>query len=436
MTKTFLKLKKDSKYSGIELTLGELSLLKIVYDVKILPARSMHLSYEIRYDKQRNPSAISNRLSKLVQAGVLKRIAKPTEYKNIFNYYYKPGNRGYWVLEQAGYLTTKQVEVSKKYRYATKIPPLHNASLSACIVHLMATMEKRGIPLNLIKSSKRGELSSHFLMNASSRQLAEIVPDWVIESEKYLICLEIDTGNQSHSVIYSKYERYRAFLIRKNTEKPVLVIFVSLDKSRKVNSPRLRRIGELKSAFPPPEEWPQNLELFVVPSSRLSDVLIRVLSGKISIDLEMQEELCNTWAVKLIEQFSSFQLRSLPKDRGEIFMNGKMNGTILMSVLSTTTWSKISLATYVEEGSVKSHWWLRKVIERSKSMKSVNGGDNLIINVIYETSEGAEGDVLGIKPFGKMCGVDLESLNSASQEKWSYPFMFQFLTPYTKKKLT
>lgn len=431
MEKTLLKLEKTPKYTGAEIKESEFILLKTLSDVKIFSSKNVHLYYRNLHSSQRSPTAISNRLTKLVDAGVLKRMSKPTKYNTLLHFY-KLGDRGYRILEQEGYLTSKQVEVQKKYQYAIKVPPPHNEGVAACIIHLMATLQKKEVPLEVIKTSQRGELSSHFLMNVHQRVLAEIVPDWVMETEEYLICLEIDTGNQSHSVIRNKYNRYRAFLTRKKPEKTLLVIFVSLDK----DTPRIKRVGGLKGAFPPMEEWPEKLELMVLPSSRLSDALIRILTGKLGIHPVRQKKLSYAWMEKSIQQVSSLNSTSMREVYTDKFFDEEFIAPLLMVILPYSKGELGVIAISVEEGAVRSRQWVEKLINRIPVMnlsKAVNYHLQLLL--VYETSDGAEGDILGIKPLNGMYGVSLEGLTRAAPGEWKYPFAFQFLTPYQKKNL-
>ena len=431
MEKILMKLRKTAKYTGIEIKESEFPLLKILSDVKILSSKNMHLYYRELHNGQRSQNAISNRLAKLVDSGVLQRISKSTKYNTLL-YFYKLGSRGYWILEQEGYLTPKQVESRKKYQYATKVPPPHNEGVASCIIHLIATLQKQGVPLEVIKTSQRGEVSSHFLMNAHQRVLAEIVPDWVMETDEYLICLEIDTGNQSLSVIRNKYNRYCAFLTRKNSEKTLLVIFVSLDKG----TPRMKRVGSLKGAFPSMEEWPEKVELMVLPSSRLSGVLIRVLADKLTIHPVRQKELSYAWMKTSIKQVSSISSTSMGEVFTDKFFNEEFTAPLFVAILPSPDEELGLIAISVEEGAVRSRQWVEKLIKRIPIMnlsKSVNCHLQLLL--VYETSDGAEGDVLGVKPLNGMYGVSLETLTNAAPGEWKYPFEFQYLTHYQKKNL-
>lgn len=431
MEKVLMKFKKTAKYTSIEVKESEFILLKILSDVKILSSKNMHLYYRELYSGQRSQNAISQRLKKLVDAGVLKRMSKPTKYNTLL-YFYKLGNRGYLILEQEGYLTPKQVESRKKYQYATKVPPPHNEGVASCIIHLMATLQKKEVSLEVIKTSQRGEVSNHFLMNAHQRVLAEIVPDWVMETDEYLICLEIDTGNQSLPTIRNKYERYCVFLTRKELEKTLLVIFVSLDKG----TPRMKRVGSLKSAFPSMEEWPEKLELMVLPSSRLSDVLMRVLTDKLSIHPVRQKKLSYAWMKTSIQQVSSLHSTSMREVYTDKFFDEEFIAPLLMVILPYSERELGVIAISVEEGAVRSRQWVEKLIKRIPVMnlsKAVNYHLQLLL--VYETSDGAEEDVLGVKPLNGMYGVSLEALTNAAPGEWKYPFEFQYLTHYQKKNL-
>lgn len=436
MNKSVLKLEKNSKYKGIELKEEELVLLKTLDDLKILSAGNMHLFFEVFYSHQRTASSISKRFSKWLEAGLVKRTKIEVDHYNR-KYYYKLSKRGYWFLEQAGYLTAKQIEIRLKYQATTKIPHAHNEGLASCIVRFRAALQKEGRLKEEIKISQRGELSSHFLMDAYNRRYADIIPDWVIETEDYLICLEIDTGNQTHSIIRSKYTRYQAFFNKADIKKMLLVIFVSLDKRPKIDSPRLRRVGELKSAFPPATEWSKELELFVVPSSRLSSVLIRLLSGKAAFNADSQEALNDRWIADSNQKIASSYHLALKTPLVKKVIDQQLGITYLNALFSSVNGDLkvVTVASYMEEGRVKSHQLIRKLMEEIKNFKELKIFLNYHLVLFYETPEAAEGDILGLPPFPEMVGVDLESLSKNTSEKWEHPFTLDYVTAYKKNKM-
>ena len=118
------------------------------------------------------------------------------------------------------------------------------------------------------------------------------------------------------------------------------------------------------------------------------------------------------------------------------FFNEEFTAPLFVAILPSPDEELGLIAISVEEGAVRSRQWVEKLIKRIPIMnlsKSVNCHLQLLL--VYETSDGAEGDVLGVKPLNGMYGVSLETLTNAAPGEWKYPFEFQYLTHYQKKNL-
>lgn len=233
----------------------ELELFEQIWIHRTMQAKSVHLFYEETSKTLRNSNAISNRLSKLVEQGLLIRLTKDVSLTRarVPRYYYRLGKRGLRLLAEQQKIELDEV-TRQDYRsfLNSPVPSVHTDAMSIlanqiyldCRFEIPDMTHRRGVTGKIISRSGDGKLIRE---NGA-------IPDWIFQVDNRLLCIEMDTGSQEYKKIKEKFTGYNALhQVLKEQGYQIAVLFAVLDDSidvvkknkRKDRDGRTQNLNEL-----------------------------------------------------------------------------------------------------------------------------------------------------------------------------------------------
>lgn len=443
MKKEVLVLKKVNRYKGIHVTPEEIELLRFMFECKTLFAQDIHMFYRAISYKSRTSSSITKRLNKLVEAGIFYRLddshIKRTEYRPL-QYFYRIATRGLDLLVEKGFISEEEAEYNKAFSFNIKMPGMHNKSINSIVTQLAIRFLEEGKSFDLLQiSSRRGDRNRSIQAANEKSEYYPLIPDWVFETKNEIICIELDTGTQSQSVIFKKFERYKR--LAELLEKPLTLVFsVGLELESKSDlSNRDRRVHSLKECFPMQDEWPEGLNIYVVSSFRTVHYLYHLISRKRIPEKRERRGRVLEWMSQSIDaapigtvfiQSKKEHLERLLYDNPfDMEVGGEIRipkqGPMLIAVL------------HVDEGAVRCFQRIRVNMKRLEQLNRTREvyEEPVSLFLIYEKEDGVKHDVLGLAPVCDSWSVSMESVNrAASSRKRVYPPITQLVTQFTKKE--
>src|SRR5690606_32455436 len=154
-------LPREKPFSAVHLTAHELQLLERIIPHRTVTSGFIHKHYRITGRKM---SAISHRLAKLVEGGVLRRTTLVHQPPGKGKYYYRIHIRGFEVLQKNGFLTDMEAEfyIRNQHRF-NKAPTHHNAALAEWIQDIEQEVMHRGSSFEAWGlTSRRGDFHASF----------------------------------------------------------------------------------------------------------------------------------------------------------------------------------------------------------------------------------------------------------------------------------
>lgn len=234
----------------------ELELLEQIWIHRTMQAKSVHSFYEATSKTLRNSNAISNRLTKLVNQGLLIRLTKDVSLTRarVPRYYYRLGKFGLRLLAEHQKIQLDDV-TRQDYRSFrnSPVPSVHTDAMSIlanqiyldCRYEIPGMVHRRGVTGKIISRSGDGKLIRE----------NGVIPDWIFQVDNRLLCIEMDTGSQEYKKIINKFVRYNALhevLLKQGYQ--LCVLFAVLDDSLDVvqknkRMERNRRVENLNRLF-------------------------------------------------------------------------------------------------------------------------------------------------------------------------------------------
>lgn len=211
----------------------EVKLLEQIWIHRTMQAKSVHSFYEVTSKTLRNSNAISNRLTKLVEHGLLIRLTKDVSLTRarVPRYYYRLGKIGLRLLAEHQRIQLDDV-TRKDYRSFrnSPVPSVHTDAMSIlanriyldCRYDIPGMVHRRGVTGKIISRSGDEKLIREH----------KVIPDWIFQVDNRLLCIEMDTGSQEYVKIKGKFIRYNA--LQKVLQKQgyqIVVLFAVLDDS-------------------------------------------------------------------------------------------------------------------------------------------------------------------------------------------------------------
>ncbi|WP_282020864.1 replication-relaxation family protein [Planomicrobium okeanokoites] len=298
----------------------ELELLEQVWIHRTMQAKSVHSFYERTSKTLRNSNAISNRLTKLVEEGLLIRLTKDVSLTRakVLRYYYRLGKPGLRLLAEQQKIELDEV-TRQDYRsfLNSPVPSVHTDAMSIlanqiylnCRFEIPGMTHRRGVTGKIISRSGDGKLIRE----------NGVIPDWIFQVDNRLLCIEMDTGSQEYKKIKEKFNGYNALhQVLKEQDYQIAVLFAVLDDSidvvkknkRKDRNVRVQNLNELFAEY---------LTTSTTSSNRLADDsrLKRVYAVSAQAAIEVGKHMLSLPEWKDDQPFHNAPLKSTQESRGD-----------------------------------------------------------------------------------------------------------------------
>jgi len=416
-----IHLPREKPFSAVQLTAHELQLLERIVPHRTVTSGFIHKHYRITGRKM---SAISHRLAKLVEGGVLYRTTLVHQPPGKSKYYYRIHTRGFEVLQKNGFLTDTEAEfyIRNQHRF-NKAPTQHNAALAMLIqdteqevMHRGSSFEAWGL------TSRRGDFHASF-------NSAPIISDWCLENRKTIFAIELDTSSQSGQVIADKARRYSAFASQ--LQKELVVLFVCVDLEKADGGERIRRIASLKANMPPHQEWAANVEFFIFNRSQAINHLVQRLNGP----KEVEDNRVEQWfqgSKQCLGEEMVFE-KSTHAVFDPLLKKGSSGLECVTKIGKANELPQFVGLLPVTEGSVKSFQQVRAALEGiGKWNEILNGRVKLNLLLVYQEEREMTEDVFGFASASAFFAISLDLLRLKGGSG-TYPLLLRRKTAFTSE---
>lgn len=432
-------MKSTSRYKGIHLTEREFEVIKYIHDFSVFPAANIHRLFNSGHKKPRSKYAISMRLGKLAKGGILVQLKTdfPKQGENRPpQYAYRLGSRGFDLLIQENMITEKEAERRKKYGAQLKMPTPHNKAVNTIFTELVERLIGSEESFKFLQCQYfRGDQHKELSYANSQTGYSPVIPDWIYDTKDQIICLELDTGRQTNNVIKAKFGRYHR--LARYLKKPLVVVFsVGLSTLTDDDSPKEKRVGSLKQLFSEHTDWPENFEVFVLPSHRITDFLYKMLKNRATVTNLHAKGITNSW-------LNYSRPASKQKMSYRMGQNEKLNRLLFQDTFDLDFITELLLEDniisagllYMEEGSVRSYQKARANMIRIQTWNTrFNSYDKASLFLVYNQASNAFNEILALQPECRTFIVNVEEVIAAAKSKeLLFPPMIEILTPYTRK---
>lgn len=384
----------------------------------------------------RSEKGVSNRLSNLWNAGILRR-----HQVNISVYYYRVGVRGVRALVQLGHMTEDEAKYYDKLITNKKKLSHHDEAVSILANKTFIHCERSGY-LDMIEQSPgytHRLFGDNKLLSLEERNV--VVPDWVFSKEDKHICLEVDTGTQRGSKINVKVNRYikRAKQMLPQNQNLIVVFSVvddTVDSDYTEN--RERRIASLKSTLPLFADLPENLIIYVETAKELPPLVERLLIVEnFKSNDEQQEEnyyFANRWLKMATQEFTkTHDVKLVEKDA--VFLprrNKKLDVELLFSLKDKRRGGGTNYyaVIYGDPASIKTNQIIRTTGARIKEVNELGLHPKIHVIVVYKEREYAVNDVFGEQLSCDLWKTDTRTWVRTTKEA---PKMMKYISPFMKE---
>lgn len=438
-----IKLKSSGRYPGIHLTNDEMRLLEYLFEFKVMPTQNIHFFFNTVAGGKRSGNAITNRLARLVSSGILYQLNDADPKRKVFraiNYAYRLGFRGFELLRERGIISEEEMENSKRYARLNNMPTTHNSVVNTLFMELHKILWERNEDIEPMRSqSFRGERHPLIQSVSKGNRIQPIIPDWIFETEEQIICLELDSGSQAMSVIKNKFARYK--LLVRETKKPIVVVFsVGLLTEEEGGDilKKEKRVSSIKELFPESSEWPEGLDLYVVPTQRTSHILYKFLKSRSYRGRLHSRGAANDWLLKsnkVNQPGVSFSV-SRNEKLYELFTRSEVDPDLVTEIKKGDL-QKYAGVLYMEEGSVRSYERAKVNMKRiyTWNSKLEKKDTKCTLLLVYEEIVNALNDVVALAPLCNTLIVSNEAVRQAIDSKQQiYPKASKLITKYTRNE--
>lgn len=414
-------LPREKSFLAVHLTAHELQLLERIVPHRTVTSGFIHKHYRITGRKM---SAISHRLAKLVEGGVLYRTTLVHQPPGKSKYYYRIHTRGFEVLQKNGFLTDTEAEfyIRNQHRF-NKAPTHHNAALADLVqdveqevAHRESSFEAWGV------TSRRGDFHASF-------NSAPLIPDWCLENRKTIFAIELDTSSQSSQVIADKARRYSAFASQ--LQKELVVLFVCVDLEKADGGERIRRIASLKANMPPNQEWSANVEFFVFNRSQAINHLVQRLNGPKEVEGDMVDQWFQGSKQCLGEEMVFEKSTHAVFD--SLLQKGSSGLNYVTKIGRPNELPQFAGILPVTEGSVKSFQQVEAALEGIRKWNEIlNGRVKLNLLLVYQEEREMTEDVFGFASPYTFFAISLDLLR-LKKGSGTYPLLLERKTAFTSE---
>lgn len=389
--KNGFKVTKNGVYRSAVIHDYEVIFLKHIYLHRQLRATSVHELIKVLSKREIAKSNISNRLNKLVNAGVLVRNQEKVSdlSANFVRYFYRLGPVALDLLIYLKQIDERNMKSYVQNPYNQKTPSIHNKAASILTNLIAIECIKRNMEFDFCRGVNHSYLGND-AKTRESENLGLIIPDYVFENaeKNVLVAIELDTGHQRTQVINKKIEKY---ILQANSDEyknvNFVVVFAVLDNyiSEMYETDRARRVYSLKSNFESKHDIPKNMQLYAVNTEQSLNLIPSILMQSNKLDAIEKDFLCEDFMEIYIERYKQdFKKVVIPNVPASIrfnavyenYSNNKRNLVFLL---------------YREEGALIDYQKSEGAISYLNRIKENDNKITLIY--IYDTAESALSDV-------------------------------------------
>ncbi|MDX1805848.1 MAG: replication-relaxation family protein [Paenisporosarcina sp.] len=439
LTEPRIHLPKEKRgVKGIVLSEDDYFVMKQLCIHYSMDSKSLHALYTFIAGGERNSNSITNRLRKLVESGVLVRRKELIVNRGggIFIYHYRLGRRGLDVLVQLQYITEQEANRVNDQAVRLGVPAAHTKATSKLVNNVfMSYAGNDSLPIEEIVHL-RGSVHPLFGGSPNIDLKGLIIPDWVVERDNIVICLEVDTVTERRTELDSKYKRYIKLAEEfKLLGKVLIVVFAVVDETV-TDVPgefRLRRVASIKEYFPIFHEWPENIHFYSMSANRVPGLVSRVLSYREPTSPLEQTMFMNEWLELILSHSTERQpfIKHELDSFYDINRDKRLDAEFVFSVPKGRVDRMVS-ALYVEEGSVRSHQLIRTNLKRNESYNERHADNPLQLLVCYGDEDLLQGNVNGLQPISALYETDF-----LTWRQWDgiqqIPQLSKVISPYKRE---
>lgn len=270
--------KKVTKKKGVNLLDYEVELLELIYKFKAVTSRHIHTYFKHTTNIKGN--SITNRLTRLVAAKVLRSKSVATELNGFNLRYYGLNEKGYALLKYLGRIP-QDTKVPKTVKSLSK----HDTGCISAVLDIYLDNRKRKC-YPFVFPFIRG-IRHPIIQKLNEEKELSLVPDYVVEHENHLICLEYDMATESLNTIVQKGREYikLANFMEKEGYKVSVVYLVRKAADEGI---AYKRIQSIKRAHLELQEVLDNVPIYCIDESLgpiIVQSLIHNLNGQVEITL-------------------------------------------------------------------------------------------------------------------------------------------------------
>ncbi|MEK5081124.1 replication-relaxation family protein [Solibacillus sp. FSL W7-1436] len=283
---------------GLYLSEYEFTILQQIYLHRMVEASRVHILFKIERSSMR-ANSITNRLAKLVEYKILKRKQSDTKSIRYRKYYYYIGEVGYEILRK--YHPFPMGAYSPK---DWKIPNAHNESCTNAIIEAHSANALREQPFNI--RYERG--SHHELIRERANLNGWVIPDYILQHENLLMCIEYDTGTEPVGRITEKSKIY-AGKLELLKQKGYRLAIIYLKSSSNTGKSSIRRIQSMKAAHETIYKQIRDIPIYVVDEADLYTIVEKLCLGMYPYQYE--QTLSIILKAELLERLNNKQAKAL-----------------------------------------------------------------------------------------------------------------------------
>lgn len=288
----------SNKMKGLFLSDYEITILQQVFVHRMVEASKVHVLFQIEKPTMK-PNSITNRLAKLVSYKILKRKQSDTKSIRFRKYYYYIGEVGFEILKKY-HAYPMGVYAPKEWR----IPKLHNELSTNAIIEAYRTNRLREQPIDI-----RYERGSHHEVIRERASIKDwVIPDYILQFDNLLICIEYDMGTEPVNRITEKSEKYAVMYETLKAEGYRLaVLYLTVGGNEGKIS--VRRIQSMKAAHESIYAQVKHIPIYVVDESELFTLVEKLCKGTYPSQLDQSISLLSK--AELLERMNNQQAKAL-----------------------------------------------------------------------------------------------------------------------------
>ncbi|MGE7692302.1 replication-relaxation family protein [Lysinibacillus sp. NPDC097214] len=269
-----------NRIAGVCLDQEEMKILQVIYSHRMMPASCIHELYRVHRSNM-SKSSVSNRLKRLVTMKVLQRKESTRTRDTYFKvYYYGVTERAFKALRVAGYISDKTFPGNKEMR----IPNDHNLAAIYSMVDLYVEneLENPKCEFEILRGSKHPLIQRKDFKNL-------LVPDYIVELDNLMICIEVDMGTEVISTITNKSKKYVRIAEQEAfQEKKLIVVYLVVYGEDRRST---RRVQNIKTAHLSIADEIVDLPMYVVGVDQFYLLMQLLLQGKYPLNNGLKEQV-------------------------------------------------------------------------------------------------------------------------------------------------